>query len=260
MSLHQTARLLSSGFAVARNFLAPDILRLQRDLAEPLAGEPCDPCCSRTGTAIYPLNWQSELVALTLLHGSFAGVARASGARDLKWISAYIAEKAPMSPALEWHQDWWCWSHPATFKREASQIALIYYLCDVDETNGAPRVIARSHHDRRSLPGGAARHAREATVALNAGDALLIDYRLLHATHPNKSAAPRTGLIFTFAPDWAALPEDIRAHLFQHFALPSARERDRASQKPYAHLFPEFSGSLRSLALDRDPPPGFALG
>ena len=40
-------------------------------------------------------------------------------------VAGYLSVKEPRTGALDWHQDWWCWDHPASFEEAAPQIALL---------------------------------------------------------------------------------------------------------------------------------------
>jgi ectoine hydroxylase-related dioxygenase (phytanoyl-CoA dioxygenase family) len=83
---------------------------------------------------------------------------------------------------------------------------------------------------------------------LRAGDAVVIDYRLLHGTHANTCDSRRDCILLSFTPSWKGLPEDIRAHLIDHPALPSDED---------GPLLPAFSGVRRTLALNRNAPREF---
>jgi hypothetical protein len=96
------------------------------------------------------------------------------------------------------------------------------------------------------------------TLALEAGDAVLIDYRLLHGTHPNRGPVRRDCLILNFAPAWRFLPSDVRAHLIRHPALPGAGEARGRPRYPRG-LLPDFAGEPRDLPLSRVPPALFAI-
>jgi hypothetical protein len=58
------------------------------------------------------------------------------------------------------------------------------------------------------------------TINVHEGDAVVIDYRLLHATHPSHGSARRDCILLSFSPSWSALPGDIRSHLIDHPAQP----------------------------------------
>ena len=44
------------------------------------------------------------------------------GFEDPKWASGYIISKPPNSPPLFWHQDWWVWDDPSSYKLPAQQL------------------------------------------------------------------------------------------------------------------------------------------
>jgi ectoine hydroxylase-related dioxygenase (phytanoyl-CoA dioxygenase family) len=201
------------------------------------------PACPRENNTLLPLRWNDELVGLLLADSArVAAVAEATGAADLCWISGYLSIKEPYTGALDWHQDWWCWDHPVSYEPATAQVALLVYLSDTDETTGALRVQPGSHQGRASEP---------VTLSLCAGDAVVLDYRLLHGTHPNDAATRRDAVLLSFAPNWAALPADIRGHLISHLAQPGAHESTDGS--PVAPLLPCYDGPRRDLPLNRTP-------
>jgi ectoine hydroxylase-related dioxygenase (phytanoyl-CoA dioxygenase family) len=193
----------------------------------------------------------------------------------LRWVSGYVSTKEPRTPPLWWHQDWWCWNHPVTLRPAAAQVALLCYLTDTNQDNGALRLLPGSH--RASVPLHAAlrdTHAQDAELALDhvalsdqvgqvtlsarAGDAIVLDYRLLHGTHPNLSADRRDCLLLSFTPSWRGLDADIRAHLIQHLAQPTDDERPGRSSW-HAELLPSFEGVRADLGLNREAPTRFAV-
>lgn len=228
--------------------------------------------CERPHNTLVPLRWDDAVVSMILSSRRRRGrVAGAVGAADLRWVSGYLSIKEPHSPALWWHQDWWCWDHPASYLAGAPQVALLCYLVPTDASNAALRVLPGTH--RRSIAlhadlpeahaEGADRlpaahpamrdHPGQVTLRMGAGDAAVIDYRLLHGTHPNDSEARRDCLLLTFAPDWSGLPAEIRAHLISHPALPRAGEP--ADGAPgWSELLPDHAGPRRDLALSRRAP------
>ena len=269
--------LLRDGYAVIERFAsAPEILALRAEAGERLR-TPHAPACERPHNTLVPLRWDDPLVERVL--GSDRRMARLRDvvdAEDLRWISGYLSLKAPRSPALWWHQDWWCWDHPASLAPEPSQVAVLCYLADTDNRNGALRVLPGSH--RTSTPLHAlveeahaedagelapthpamSDHPGQVTLALRAGDAVVIDYRLLHGTHANATEARRDCVLLTFAPSWCALPPDIRGHLIRHPALPA--DDEPGPDRPWAErLLPRHDGPRRDLRLNRVAPRDFAI-
>ena len=86
----------------------------------------------------------------------------------------------------------------------------------------------------------------------------MTDYRLLHGTHANASDQRRDCILLTFAPSWEAMPDDVRAHLIRHPALPTAAERATLGGWP-AELLPHYDGEPRDLPLSRVAPGAFAM-
>ncbi len=273
------------GYAVLRGLLAPAEVIAIRDEVDRLLSSAHDAACERPNNTLVPLRWNSAVVDLFLRAdarrpaGGRAGarlrrIAAALDADDLRWISGYISVKDAHSPPLWWHQDWWCWDHPVSFRRSAAQAALLCYLSDTDSGNGALRVLPRSQ--RESVPVHAVlpeahsddstaldpSHAAmtdqpgQVTLDLRAGDAAVLDYRLLHGTHANGSQLRRDCILLTFAPCWAGLPADIRGHLISHPALPMPGESPPES---LAALLPSYDGPCIDLPLNRNAPADLAL-
>jgi len=233
--------------------------------------------CERPNNTLVPLCWDDEAVGVVLRRPSCVQLVRsACAATDLRWISGYLSAKEAHSGALWWHQDWWCWDHPVSFRDRAPQVALLCYLHDTTDTSGALRVLPGSH--RASAPlhaqlpelhraaADSSTHESPAlrdqpgqrTFSVRTGDAVLLDYRVLHGTHPNESAGRRDCLILNFAPDWDRLPDDVRAHLIGSPGLPSRADRAEgaAGLRP---VLPDYAGQCRDLPLCRDAPRAFAL-
>jgi ectoine hydroxylase-related dioxygenase (phytanoyl-CoA dioxygenase family) len=98
----------------------------------------------------------------------------------------------------------------------------------------------------------------QVTFCLRAGDAVVIDYRLLHSTHGNVGNTRRDCILLSFTPSWRGLPNDIKAHLIAHPAQPSDDEA-LETLSTLANLFPKFSGSRQDLPLNRNAPPNFEV-
>ena len=150
------------------------------------------------------------------------------------------------------------------------------YLSPTSPANGALRVLPASHHGsfplHASLPEAHSKAAEEldpsepamqdapsqVTIAVAAGDAVAIDYRLLHGTRANLSAARRDCVLLTFVPSWIGLPADLKGHLIQHPALPSAEERRRLPPH-FRSLLPSFNRPRVDLRLNRHVPARFRV-
>src|SRR5690606_33776151 len=123
----------------------------------------------------------------------------------------YIISKPPHSPRLFWHYDWFAWEDPRSYEPIPPQVFLMYYLSDTTPMNGCLRVIPGSHrehnplHDLIDAPHSQtlaqgdhlnsvefSNRPDEMDVPIKAGDLLLGDARLLHASHANETDERRT--------------------------------------------------------------------
>jgi ectoine hydroxylase-related dioxygenase (phytanoyl-CoA dioxygenase family) len=236
-----------------------------------------NPVCSPHNTLV-PLRWNDEPVRISLsAPGLINRIRTALSATDLRWISGYLSVKEPSSGPLWWHQDRWAWDHPVTFEPECSQAAVLIYLNATSTDNGALRIVPGSHHRSHPLhahlpePHSAEISetqdtlpamqdaADQVTLAAGEGDAVVMDYRLLHGTHPNNSADRRIAVMLNFVPSWTDLPDDVKGHLIQHPALPDPRERGHVTSVQRS-ILPDYQGRRADLQINRKPPIRFAIG
>jgi hypothetical protein len=271
------SKLVSDGFAAINGFLDRIEVEQVKTLVDRLMSQPLDCVCVRPHNTLVPLSWHDPIVQFILLSQHKMHVLRhASAGDDLRWISGYVSRKEPLSPPLWWHQDWWCWDHPVSYLREPVQIALLCYLTDTTVRNGALRVLPGSHcksaaihsilpvahsQSAESLPDDHPAMSdipQQVTLELKAGDAVVLDYRLLHGSHGNSTAKTRDAILLSFTPSWAHLPGEIRAHLIDHPALPTPGESVQTS-KALLGLIPTFLGIRRTLRLNRNVPTEFEI-
>lgn len=269
--------LASHGFRVIKSFLDQSELAIVRFLVGSAQTSSHDISCTRPHNTLVPLRWNDAIVQLFLnSERRVQAIAEVSQAADLRWISGYVSIKEPRSPALWWHQDWWCWDHPVSYQRMPPQISVLCYLTDTKVKNGALRVLPGSHLKSAPihafLPEAHSHHAgdlepehtamsdlpNQVTLPLSAGDAVAIDYRLLHGTHGNASPMKRECILLSFTPCWYGLPEDIRAHLIAHPAQPPDREWLQLSPI-FAKLIPIFIGPRQDLPINRNAPSVFDI-
>jgi hypothetical protein len=270
--------LKAEGFASLPAFAgAVEVAELRAAVTARLDGSQ-EGACERPHNTLLPLRWDDPIVRLVLEDDArIAAIRKAAGATDLRWISGYISSKEACTPPLWWHQDWWCWDHAVSFRAAAPQIALLLYLTDTSATNGALRILPGSH--LRSAPIHALlpeAHSSDAegldsahpalnelpgqqTLSLQAGDAVILDYRLLHGTHANESTTRRDALLLTFTPSWRSLPDDVRGYLIDQPSLPLQEERPPTSDSWQAQLLPCFQGPRSILRLNRNAPSNFAI-
>ena len=164
----------------------------------------------------YPNLPQDKVVDFLIEHPQ--QILQELGLYDFKSGGAFqIISKPSNSPALYWHQDWARWDDPLSLSPWPQQIFLNWYLSSTNVENGCLRVIPGSHlkrldlHDHLVPPheGGGYDveetnewmfydHPRARDVPVEPGDLVVADARLLHGTHPNKSAIRRTVLLGWF--------------------------------------------------------------
>ncbi len=193
-----------NGFAVLEGFVNEVELKNLVPLVESILTSSHELACTRPHNTLVPLRRNDPIVRRLLKSDArMHAMTDALSADDLKWISGYVSVKEPHSPPLWWHQDWWCWDHPLSYRRLAPQVAVLCYLADTMARNGALRLLRGSHlkstplhavlpeahgHSAEGLePGHIALSdfPDQVTLCLRAGDAVVIDYRLLHGTHGN---------------------------------------------------------------------------
>lgn len=265
----------AEGYALLPRFLDRDELARAAALVDAALARPLPAGCERPHNTLVPLRFDDPLVALVASSPRRLERLRAAlAAPDLRFVSAYVSVKGPSSGALWWHQDWWCWQHPVSYRRAAAQAAVLCYLGATGTRSGALRLLPGTHH--RSLPLHAllpeahstaatalgtehpalADQPDQLTVSARAGDAAALDYRLLHGTHANDAGGRRDCLLLSFTPDWSGLPAALRAHLVRHPALPGGA--DAPPPAAVAALLPRYRGRPRDLPLRRDAPAAFA--
>lgn len=276
-SVDPVAACVRDGFAVIDGLVGPvELPALRREAADVLA-EQRPSTCERENNRLVALRWNDRLVTRLLTPPRLDAIARASGGDDLRWISGYVSSKDPGMGPLWWQQDWWCWQHPVSRQPRPTQAAVLVYLIDMHQDNGALRVLPGSHHQRTalhdSLPGSVDRgsadlpsnhpvirdHPGQVTVAVHAGDAVLLDYRLLHGTHANHSRHRRDAVLLNFTPSWQTTPRDIQGHLIRNAAQPTDGERRAGLPGLTASVLPSFEGPGRDLRVTRVPPQDFAV-
>lgn len=167
-----------------------------------------------------------ELSAMIARPGLYA-LLKAFGCKDPRWFMGFMIQKPPGGGPLYWHQDWWGWSHSISYKPAPPLVFLMLYLQDVDQANGCLRLLPGSHrtghplHEEAALSdflafsGGSGHpllrdYPGEIDVPARAGDLLIRDARVLHATHRNRTLAWRALLLLSFVPAMALLPESIQ--------------------------------------------------
>ena len=158
--------------------------------------------------------------ASLIAHPGFQEMFERLGLPGTRFSSGYVISKPPGGPALFWHQDWWGWQHPISREERIAQLALFLYMTDTTRQNGCLRLIPGTHrrphalhelvdaHDptlaevRNPDDAAFAPHPDEVDVPVTAGDVVVVDARLIHGAHPNRSGRERTNITLWWHPDY----------------------------------------------------------
>lgn len=152
------------------------------------------------------------------------------GCGDCRFWSAYLINKPAHSPQLFWHQDCIMWDDPRAYSHRAPMLFLMYYLTDTSRENGCLRVLPGTHRKRHLLheliPVAHTEEVRrmadpenpiygtfegEIDVPVKAGDLILGDARMFHASHPNQTDRDRTVITIWYHPWYHELSEATQA-------------------------------------------------
>ncbi len=186
----------------------------------------------RSQGSLVPVADHPSFAAL-IAHPGFQEMFGRLGLHGTRFSSGYVISKPPGGPALFWHQDWWGWQHPISREDRIAQVALFLYMTDTTRENGCLRLIPGSHrrphplHDlvdahnptlaevRNPDDAAFASHPDEVDVPVTAGDVVVVDARLIHGAHPNRSDKERTNITLWWHPDYEGLPASLRARIWQ---------------------------------------------
>jgi hypothetical protein len=268
------SRLRDEGFCVIPQLLDPPMLAALRAATDAeLEAQPAEHFERfRHHGSMLAVDWRDRLMQRLITWPATLRALAELGFGDPKWLSGYVISKPPRSPALWWHQDWWAWREPDSFAPDPPQLFVMFYLRDVSEQDGCLRVIPGSHrrahslHERLPEAHGTeiadsdvalAQHEDEVSVPVRAGDAVIGDVRLLHATHANESDDRRTLLTLWYLPTFERLGEPLKAYLMQHPSLPGVGwwKRSDGIPRPLRERLPVYDGSAPPAQYCRQPPP-----
>ncbi|HEY8356542.1 MAG TPA: phytanoyl-CoA dioxygenase family protein [Ramlibacter sp.] len=198
------------------------------------------------------------------------------------FCSGSVLSKPAGGPPLFWHQDWWGWDDPVSRGPRPPQVNMMVYLGPTSVRNGCLRVIPGSHRRRHAL------HDRpitdhlalsavqdpdhplyrswdgERAVAVEAGDVVVKDARLLHSAYGNASDAPRTLLSLNYNPRYAQLPSPVQESIRRIFfgeAVQGSYASPRigllawpeAQRRKVDHLVPRCAPGLAALPMNFTP-------
>jgi len=263
-------QLIEEGYCIVPDVLSADFVQELRDATDHLiAGMTAeDKRVQRSTGSMIPVVKDPRLARL-IAHPNALRALNAMGFDDVRFQSGYIISKPPKSPRLFWHFDWGFWNHPMSYDKFPAQIFLMYYLTDTTRENGCLRVIPRSHLEENPLHTELA-HAHtaqlteakdlnrvefklrpdEVDVKVKAGDLVVGDSRLLHASHSNESDHRRTVITLWFHPNFSDLPEGMRA-AFVKRCDPLPAEWPAESRRLYESVLIHYDGTAAPTEFSR---------
>ena len=267
-------QLVRHGFCRAPGVLDPAALHATREAAEAaLASIGTDHRAQwRSQGSLVPVADHPSFAPL-IAHAGFQAMFARLGLHGTLFSSGYVISKPPGGPALFWHQDWWGWEHPISRDDRIAQVALFLYMTDTTRENGCLRLIPGTHrrphplhdlvdaHDptlaevKNPEDAAFASHADEVDVPVTAGDVVVVDARLIHGAHPNRSGAERTNITLWWHPDYEDLPATIKARIWQVYereGIDTDFDADR-SLRPHTWPEPHRSQALPFVVTDPGP-------
>ena len=265
-------QLIADGYCVIENVLKADMLiQLQTVTDELLDAQTEDQRSAYRSSGSMISVYMHSLFAELVVYPRALQALEALGFLRPKWSSGYVISKPPQSPPLFWHQDWWGWNDPCSYTALPQQLFLMYYLVDTVPFNGCLRVIKGSHLNRHPLHdilpdahGEALQRVDDANhpayqhfpdeidIPVKAGDLVIGDSRLLHASHGNQSNERRTVITLWYHPFFALLPAEMQAHIGRLRQRLAWSEADWAR---IAELAPVCESNVEPLKWNRNPGP-----
>ena len=192
------------------------------------------------------------------------------GLENVKFWKAVIISKPPGGPQLYWHQDCLMWQDPRAYSAVPPMIFLMYYLEDTTPENGCLRLLPGSHRHRHELHDMGEAHTKvinrmenpddprfgetagEIDVPVRAGDLVVGDARMFHASHANRSAQKRTVITIWFHPAFSDLQEPTQSWIHHEMHDKHASWPAEARAK-IAAVTPDYHGTATPMKLERTP-------
>ena len=265
-------QLIADGYCVIEDVLKDEMLTRLRTVTDQLldAQTEDERSAYRSSGSMISVYMHSLFAELVVYPGTLQSL-EALGFLRPKWSSGYVISKPPQSPPLFWHQDWWGWNDPSSYTPLPQQLFLMYYLVDTTPYNGCLRVIKGSHLKRHQLHdilpnahGAALQRVEdpdhpafqhmsgEIDIPVKAGDLVIGDSRLLHASHGNQSDEHRTVITLWYHPFFALLPAEMQAHIGR---LRQKLGWSDADWERIAELAPIYQGDVEPTQWNRVPGP-----
>ena len=255
-------QLVRDGFCVIKGVLSSNLLTRLRVVTDKLCEVDSDKSKQSFRSQGSMLSAMSDPIFAELITWPHTLlVSQSMGFTDLTFTDGYIISKPPNSPPLFWHYDWFSWEDPTVYDKRPQQVFFMYYLVNTTRKNGCLRTIPGSHRQHNPLHEQLGNPHRkdistaddlnraefstrpdEVDVPITAGDLLIGDARLLHASHANQSNQRRTVITLWYQPDFYLLPDRIKAQMVAKTqSLPE--NWTATDKKSLASLLPKYEGT-----------------
>ena len=192
------------------------------------------------------------------------------GLNDCAFWKAVIISKPPGGPRLYWHQDCLMWDDPRSYSEIAPMIFLMYYMEDTSRENGCLRILPGTHRKRHILHEMGEAHTPEINDMKNlndprfldyegekdlpmyAGDVVIGDARMFHATHENQSDERRTVITIWYHPHFDDLHPRTKSWIYQQFHRKHGKWPESALSE-ILEVIPNYSGDTIPMEYNRFP-------
>ena len=264
-------QLIDEGFCVLEEMLDAGTLRRTRDVAmkavRGLSEEQLE--ANRSPGTLINSNDHPGLAECVGNRRALAAL-EAMGFGGSKFWKAVIISKPGPSPRLYWHQDCMWWDDPRAYSDYSPMIFLMYYLDDTSRENGCLRLLPGSHRRWHELHEMGTAHTRdinrmdderdprfadypgEVDVPVRAGDLVVGDARMFHATHANTTGEYRTVITTWFHPLFEDLQEPTQSWIHHAFHHQHAGWPAQALDK-IRPLIPDYRGAVEPPDFNRQP-------
>jgi len=253
------------GFCSFSGVLTPALIERYQKLAlELYAQAPAEKKKAQTGSMI-TMNTHPDFAHLIAYQPAIQ-ILKSLGFDEVYFTDGYLITKPPRSPRLFWHYDWSGWPDPVSYDQTPPQVFFMYYLTDTTRHNGCLRVVPKSHyipsafHEKLGLPHNAAvydeksqdsfyyqDHPDEIDVPVKAGDLLIGDARILHASHANQSDQHRTLFTLWYQTRYRELSDRLKARIVREKIHRLPEDWPERERRMVEALWPAYEGEAEIL-------------
>lgn len=254
------AQLLNDGFCMFPGLMPAEMIARLRAATDRIfnALTPEQKRATANQGSTFALEYQDPVFVEMITWPAAIAALRTLGFDRPRYWSGYPIAREPHSGPLYWHQDWPYWDEPEAMSEAPHQVFLMWYLTDTTFANGCLRVIPGSHRKRHlvhdAILNGHDGDVRTITdpehpayrnypdqvdVPVKAGDLLIGDARVLHASHANTTENRRTVITLWYCPRYDEASDRMKAAWQRGLMV-----------KPPADMQADHAAALRPLLFD----------